>query len=272
MQDRDGVAEARPEARDDLRRQRDLGHEHDRRRGPRASAALGGAQVDLGLARAGDAVQQQPLAGRGARAIVVERGRAGRRSAPAAARRRGADRGVLAARGARRAARSSRGRGASRRRSAAVSAPVKRGSEASSARWRVRQALAVAPARRAGPAYSAVRRPRRPSAAASATARAPASSSTRPRSTARARRDPAGSEASSTRRGATTLVLGRRSATAVTTPRTSRPPNGTTSTEPTPTPSGRSVVERPAQDASRRDRLDPRDTRHAVEGRSRRRR
>ncbi len=62
VQDRDGVAEALDEPRHDLRRQRDLGHEHDR-----ALAALQrrthGAQVDLGLARAGDAVQQQPLVG-----------------------------------------------------------------------------------------------------------------------------------------------------------------------------------------------------------------
>ena len=48
------------EAADDLRRERDLGHEHDR------SAILceggrGGAQVDLGLARAGHPVQQAPV-------------------------------------------------------------------------------------------------------------------------------------------------------------------------------------------------------------------
>ena len=39
VQDRDGVAEARDEARDDLRRQGDLGHEHDARRGRAASVA-----------------------------------------------------------------------------------------------------------------------------------------------------------------------------------------------------------------------------------------
>ena len=57
VQQRDGVAEARLEAPDGLRRERDLRHEHDH-----ALAALqrrgGGAQVDLGLARAGHAVQQ----------------------------------------------------------------------------------------------------------------------------------------------------------------------------------------------------------------------
>ena len=60
MQHGDGLAEACGEAPDELRRQRDLGHEHDR-----ATALLqragGGAQVDLGLARSGDAVQQRPL-------------------------------------------------------------------------------------------------------------------------------------------------------------------------------------------------------------------
>ncbi len=64
VQERDGVAEARGEARDGLRRERDLRHERDHalaaleRRGRRA-------QVDLGLARAGDAVQQVRRAGRG---------------------------------------------------------------------------------------------------------------------------------------------------------------------------------------------------------------
>ncbi len=60
VQHRDGVAEALDEARDDLRGERDLRHQHDR-----AAALLergrGGLQVDLGLARAGHAVQQPPL-------------------------------------------------------------------------------------------------------------------------------------------------------------------------------------------------------------------
>ena len=64
VQQRDGVAEAGGEARDGLRRERDLRHERDH-----ALAALerrgGRAQVDLGLARAGHAVQQVRLAGRG---------------------------------------------------------------------------------------------------------------------------------------------------------------------------------------------------------------
>ncbi len=58
---RHGVAEALDETPDDLRGEGDLGDEHDR------PATLlerggGGAQVDLGLARAGDAVQE-PLRG-----------------------------------------------------------------------------------------------------------------------------------------------------------------------------------------------------------------
>ena len=58
MQERDAVAEAGAEAGDRLRREADLRHEHDR------APALGerpldGREVDLGLARAGDAVQEQ---------------------------------------------------------------------------------------------------------------------------------------------------------------------------------------------------------------------
>ena len=57
VQQRDGVSESRLEAPDRLRRQRDLGHEHDH-----SLAALQGrrrrAQVHLGLAGAGDAGQE----------------------------------------------------------------------------------------------------------------------------------------------------------------------------------------------------------------------
>ncbi len=56
--DADPLAEARPQARQELGRECDLGHEHDRAaaRRPRLGDR---AQVDLGLARAGHAVQQQ---------------------------------------------------------------------------------------------------------------------------------------------------------------------------------------------------------------------
>ena len=58
VQDRDPVAEAGDEARHRLRRHRDLRHEDDH---PAAALErrLGGGEVDLGLARAGDPVQEQ---------------------------------------------------------------------------------------------------------------------------------------------------------------------------------------------------------------------
>ena len=68
MEDRHRVAEAGAEATDRLRRERDLGDEHDR-----AEAALerrrARLQVDLGLAAAGRAGEQQVLA-----EPLVERG------------------------------------------------------------------------------------------------------------------------------------------------------------------------------------------------------
>ncbi len=70
VEDREAVAEAGAEARHGLRREADLGDEDDR-----AAAALqrrlDRGQVDLGLAGAGDAVQE--LAARGA-GVAVERG------------------------------------------------------------------------------------------------------------------------------------------------------------------------------------------------------
>ena len=73
VQDGDRVAEARDEARDDLRRQRDLGDEHDHAAAVRERVRRR-PQVDLGLARPGDAVQQQPLARRGRRDRAQRRG------------------------------------------------------------------------------------------------------------------------------------------------------------------------------------------------------
>ncbi len=64
VQDGDRVAEARDEARHDLRGQRDLGDEHDHPAAVRQDLG-GGPEIDLGLARPGDAVQQQPLTRRG---------------------------------------------------------------------------------------------------------------------------------------------------------------------------------------------------------------
>ena len=58
VQHRDVVAEAGPEARRQLRRQRDLGHQHQRAP-PRRARRRDDAQVDLGLARAGDPLKQE---------------------------------------------------------------------------------------------------------------------------------------------------------------------------------------------------------------------
>jgi hypothetical protein len=65
--DQQAGREARGETRLELRRQVDLGHQHQRLPAGR-QRLRGGAQVDLGLARAGDAVQQ-----RGAGRQAVER-------------------------------------------------------------------------------------------------------------------------------------------------------------------------------------------------------
>ena len=135
VQDGDGVAEAR---RRSARRSAASARSPARARSPRAraaSVARGGAQVDLGLARAGHAVQQQPLARRRRR----DRRRAPRPGRPVSggarrARAPTATCGRRAADDARlRCATSPR---ASSRRRAARSGPAKRGSVASSARWR----------------------------------------------------------------------------------------------------------------------------------------
>ena len=62
MEQRHAVAEPRREPRDRLGRQPDLRHEHDRALPP-LQRRLGGRQVDLGLARARDPVQQVLAAG-----------------------------------------------------------------------------------------------------------------------------------------------------------------------------------------------------------------
>ena len=58
VQHGDLIAEARGEAASGLRRERDLGHQHEHRAAAR-ERALGGAQVDLGLARSRDSVEQE---------------------------------------------------------------------------------------------------------------------------------------------------------------------------------------------------------------------
>ena len=93
VQHGDGVAEARGEAREDLRRERDLRDQHDRAP-PLRERRLGGPQVDLGLAGSGHPVQQRALGPPPPRArrAAARAPRAGRRPAPARARLRGADR------------------------------------------------------------------------------------------------------------------------------------------------------------------------------------
>ena len=59
VQHGDDVAEAGLEAPQHLRGERDLGHEHDRR-APGLQRRLHRPEIDLGLARAGDALQQEP--------------------------------------------------------------------------------------------------------------------------------------------------------------------------------------------------------------------
>ena len=66
MHDGDGVAEALDEAAGGLRRERDLRHQHDRR-SPPLERRRDGAQVDLRLAAAGDAVEHDRSARPGAR-------------------------------------------------------------------------------------------------------------------------------------------------------------------------------------------------------------
>ena len=112
VQDRDEVAEPRAKPRGELRRQRDLGHQHQRG-APGGERGRDHPQVDLGLAAAGHAVQEErrerpalglrvgtrPIAGgrrpaeRGedlvdrTRLLVGERGRRGHRQRGAARRR-----------------------------------------------------------------------------------------------------------------------------------------------------------------------------------------
>ena len=61
VQDGDAVAEARPEAAEGLRRERDLRDEHDRA-APALERGRAGLEVDLGLAAAGRAGEQQVAA------------------------------------------------------------------------------------------------------------------------------------------------------------------------------------------------------------------
>ena len=81
VEQRDAFAEARAEAADGLRRERDLRHEHDRAE-PALERGRAGLEVDLGLAAAGRAVEEEVGRRRRRRARV----RCGRRRAVACPR------------------------------------------------------------------------------------------------------------------------------------------------------------------------------------------
>ena len=88
VQHRDPLAEARAEAVDELVGERDLGHEHDGAL-PAREGGLGSALVDLGLAAAGDPVQQElgEAAGLDRRRDLGQRGALMRRELRRRARR-----------------------------------------------------------------------------------------------------------------------------------------------------------------------------------------
>ena len=99
--DRDALAQARAQAAQELGRQGDLGHQHQAPAAARPGR-LDGLQVDLGLARAGDPVQQQRApAGRRARRRSRRRPRPARRSAGAGRRAPGGRRRTSRGRSAR---------------------------------------------------------------------------------------------------------------------------------------------------------------------------
>ena len=253
MQQRDGVAEARLEARDGLRRQRDLGHQHDHAP-PALERPLRGPQVDLGLARAGDAVQE------------VLAARLDRRAAPPPARR------------------SARPRG--RRGGGSAAAPPARSAIVTSPRFSSRRRSRGR--RPPGPAAARAAR------AGASVSRSPSSARRRPRAHSRSRGLPARRqhERQRPRRrravllrhpqreldevGADRLLAHRARrhqplrrhlavrASPTTTPSSFWWPNGTRTTEPTSTRRvGQRVVERPAQAARGGQRLDPGD--HAAD-------
>ena len=90
VEQRDPVSEARAEAAERLRRQRDLRHEHDRA-AARGEGGLAGADVDLGLAAAGRAGEEDVSAAAREQALdPLERALpASPKAGPAAARRPG---------------------------------------------------------------------------------------------------------------------------------------------------------------------------------------
>ena len=92
MQHGDPAREALGEAAHRLRRQRDLRHQHDAALAER-DRLLERPQVDLRLAAAGDAVQQERLSASARRCLIASAARSARRPAPAPASSGGAGRG-----------------------------------------------------------------------------------------------------------------------------------------------------------------------------------
>ena len=282
--DRDGVAEALDEAADGLRRQPDLGHEHDH------AAALrerrrGGAQVDLGLARAGDAVQQQlleaarvdRLGDRVERARLVGAELDGRRARRAPTATCSGARATRA-RGAAARARAPRGAAACR-----ASAPVcatgvapAAARRSSTSRWRAVRRTPDA-ARRAPGRGQLGDQAREPAHAGAGAGRQHQRERAR-RRRAVLERDPAGQldelgghvrrrpprRGASSRSRATSLRVG---SAPTTTPSSSRRPNGhdqhRADADALAHLLGKGVVERPTQRARARERLDLGDRGHA---------
>ena len=253
VQQRDGVAEAGLEAPDGLRRQRDLGHEHDHAL-PALERRGGGAQVDLGLARAGDAVQQVRCARRALdgrdRGLLVGReldGRArldvGARRAAALARRSIA----TSPRASRRRSAGSCARGAHRQRvqqrALVVGEPLPVERRVRAERPRLGARLA-----RAGAARAAARAP----ASSSTPSAIHSASSTRSAGTSSSR-TPVGA---TSRSGASSDVLGEPDHDAVERLAAERHPHDRADPHGL---LGQRVVERAAQAARRRERLDPGD-------------
>ena len=259
VEDRDAVAEAGPEAGDRLRREADLGDEDDRP-APSGQRRLDRGEVDLGLAGAGDAVQE--LLARGARR-AVERGddlldggpllgeqlrTAGRRRRP----RDGAARGAAASLRVAISPRSSSRRRTSRPAPTAAASsgadisPASR-SASSTARWRTpRRSPPLSAASPAG-AISArsstrerTRWPAAPVPGGSTSARPREGVEQYSRATQRpSRTSSAGAPASSASIGSARRSGGssERSARPTTTPSTRRRPKGTRTTLPTSRPS-----------------------------------
>ena len=152
VQHRDALAEARPKARHELRRERDLRHQHQRAAVAARARCCHDLQVDLGLAGAGDAVQQERARlARRTGAPTASRWRAPARRWPGTGGSRGQRRGEEADRSRSRpprtrAAPSRRARAPARARSGCACASSVSSTSPRSAEQRQQRALAGAEA------------------------------------------------------------------------------------------------------------------------------